>query len=153
MTTKQEFFTMTGPLTASMESMGATSEQVEAMKANIGGFCGPLVLSASELAERLEILPPECGGGAAAAALRMLDPGTKLQVTSDGPLTLSGPSSEDRLRDIVFSYLNTRSESGLADWTAEELADDAVQYLPALDGQDPADLVPFVEEWLAVRKA
>lgn len=85
---EQELFKLTGPITGSMADMGATPEQREVFAASVGGLCGPLVLTASELAERLESLPQECGGRGFAVALRMLDPGTKLQVTSDGPVEL-----------------------------------------------------------------
>ena len=91
-----DFFRMSGEIKGSLADLGATPEQVEALKANV---CGPLVLSASELADRIEILPPECGGREAAAALRMLDPDTKITVTPEGPLTLGNSDCKRPWKD------------------------------------------------------
>jgi hypothetical protein len=61
------------------------------------------------------------------------------------------------LRDDVFREMDRFAAEHMyetsAGWTAEEIADDIphADRSPALDGRDPADLVPFVKEWLAWR--
>ena len=59
------------------------------------------------------------------------------------------------LRDIVHAELAAALENGypLDTWTADAIADDLARYSPALDDRDPAELVPYVKDWLQSRRA
>jgi hypothetical protein len=58
------------------------------------------------------------------------------------------------LRDIVFRELAAAVDNGypVDRWTAAYAADDLARYSPALDDQDPEELVPYVKEWLQSRR-
>lgn len=93
---EQKHFKMSGPISGVLGAFGGTSK-LNDMEANVGSLSGQLILSPSELADRMEELPAECGGSEFVAALRGMDPNTRLLVNSDGPITFDSspaPMSE-----------------------------------------------------------
>lgn len=63
------------------------------------------------------------------------------------------------LREIVFANLDCAADNGafevggyLSGAKAEEIADDMVSMASDCEDYQPGELVPFVEEWLRVRK-
>lgn len=145
----QKCFDMSGSIGGSLAGIGASPLQLM----DVGGLSGPPVLSASDLAARLEELPPECGGREPVAALRALDPDVHLVVTPDGPVELG--NARQHPTDLVHAQRDALAADHGYDsehWTPDELAIAIVQTAPALDGVDPVSLEPACAAWLQRRR-